>query len=121
MEIFDIFNDIVKILNSISVMENYLKKSTSDTKEFIKDFKSDNLPAAQSKLDSLNKDFNELERIFKDCTLMPAMDLYQKIKQLLHLHVAHSEKQLIDLKSNFKLNEAQNLLKLIDKNKKDAA
>ena len=117
----DIFNDIVKILNSLVLMESSLGKALSEGKEFAAAFESDKIDEAKSKMDSFSKDLGDLETLFKDNTLEPAMDLYQKIKQLLHLHVAQTEKQLVELKAASGVNEAQDLLKLIDGNRKDSA
>jgi len=72
-------------------------------------------------LDSFSKDLGDLETLFKDNTLEPAMDLYQKIKQILHLHVAQSEKQLVELKAASGMQDAQDLLELIDGNRKNSA
>jgi|DEB0MinimDraft_10_1074344.scaffolds.fasta_scaffold03453_5 hypothetical protein len=121
MTTLDIFNDIVKILNSLVLMEGSLGKTISEGKEFAAAFESGSVDEAKSKMDSFSKNLGELETLFKENTLDPAMDLYQKIKQLLHLHVAQTEKQLIELKSASGVNEAQDLLKMIDGNRKDSA
>ena len=114
----DIFNDIVKILNSNVLMEESFGKVTSDSKEFAADFESGKVDEAKAKLDSFSKDLGDLEKLFKDNTLEPAMDLYQKIKQLLHLHIAESEKQIDEMKVVSGVKVAQDLLKLIDGNGK---
>jgi hypothetical protein len=117
----DIFNDIVKILNSIVLMEESFGKVTSDSKEFATAFESGKVDEAKAKLDSFSKDLGDLEKLFKDNTLEPAMDLYQKIKQLLHLHVAESEKQIDEMKVVSGVKVDQDLLKLIDGNGKTTA
>lgn len=102
-------------------MEGSLGKALSEGRAFISAFEAGKVDEAKSKMDSFSKDLGELETLFMDNTLEPAMDLYQKLKQLLHLHVAQTEKQLIELKSASGVNEAQALLKLIDGNRKDSA
>ncbi len=117
----DIFNDIVKILNSLVLMETSLSKAVSDSKEFITFFKDGKLEEAKAKMDSFSKDLGEFEKLFKDNTLEPAMDLYKQIKQLLHLHVANVENQVGELKKASSLSLMQNLLKELDGNRKASA
>ncbi len=117
----DIFNDIVKILNSLVLMESSIGKAISEGKEFASAFEAGKIDDAKAKMDSFSKDLGDLETLFKDNTLEPAMDLYQKIKKILHLHVAQSEKQLVELKAASGIKVAQDLLELIDGNGKTTA
>ena len=116
-----IFNDIVKILNSLVLMESSIGKAISEGKEFAIAFEAGKTDEAKAKMDSFSKDLGELETLFKDNTLEPGMDLYQKIKQILHTHVAQSEKQLVELKAASGMQDAQYLLELIDGNRKNSA
>lgn len=117
----DIFNDIVKILNSLVLMESSLGKVLAEGKNFATAFESGKLDEAKAKVDSLSKDLGDLEVLFKNNTPEQAMDLYQKIKEILHLHVAQSEKQLVELEAASGIKEVQDLLELIDGNRKDSA
>ena len=117
----DIFNDLVKLLNSVVLMEDTFGKVASDGKEFAAAFEAGKVDEAKAKMDSFSKDLGDLEKIFKDNTLEPAMDLYQKIKQLLHLHVAQAEKQIDEMQTVSGIKVAQDLLKLIDGNRKATA
>ena len=117
----DIFNDIVKLLNSVVLMEGTLGKIASAGKDFTVAFDAGKVDEAKAKLESFSKDLGDLEKLFKDNTLEPAMDLYQKIKQLLHLHIAESEKQIDEMKTLSGIKVAQDLLELIDGNGKTTA
>lgn len=117
----DIFNDIVKLLNSVVLIEGTLGKVGSAGKDFTDAFEAGKIDEAKTKLEGFSKDVGDLEKLFKDNTLEPAMDLYQKIKQLLHLHIAESEKQIDEMKVVSGVKVAQDLLELIDGNGKTTA
>ena len=102
-------------------MENSIGKALSEGKEFATAFEAGKIDEAKAKMDNFSKDLGDLETLFKDNTLEPAMDLYQKIKKILHLHVTQSEKQLVELKAASGRQEAKDLLELIDGNRKDSA
>ena len=106
----DIFNDIVKLLNSVVLMEGALGKVASAGKEFATAFETGKVDEAKAKLENFSKDLGDLEKLFNDNTLEPAMDLYQKIKQLLHLHIAESEKQIDEMKTLSGIKVAQDLV-----------
>ncbi len=106
----DIFNDIIKILDSIVVMEGTIKQAAVDGKKFIEDFKSGNIEQTQAACDALSKSLGALETVFKDHTLGPAMDLYQQIKQLLHIHIGQGEQRLLEFEKSINLGAAKKLL-----------
>ena len=102
-------------------MEESIGQVVQDRKKFSEDFQAGKIEETQKDYDALATDLEDLEKIFKEKTLEPSMDLYQKIKQLLHLHVAHAEKQMEDLQTGSGLKEMKKLLKAIDGNRKTAA
>ena len=106
----DIFNDVIKILDSLVLMEESIGKVIQDSKKFTSDFKAGKLEETQADCDALATNLGELEKIFKDKTLEPSMDLYQKIKQLLHIHIGNAEKQLVLFEEQSSLKTAKQLL-----------
>ena len=102
-------------------MEESIGQVVQDRKKFSEDFQAGKIEETQKDYDALATDLEDLEKIFKEKTLEPSMDLYQKIKQLLHLHVAHAEKQIEDLQTGSGIKEMKTLLKSIDGNRKTSA
>lgn len=109
----DIFNDVIKILDSIVLMEDSIGKTAQSGEKFIQDFKAGNLEQAQADSDALGKSLEGIGKLFKEKTLEPAMDLYQKIKQLLHIHIGNAEKQLLMFEEQASLKSAKHLLETI--------
>ncbi len=106
----DIFNDVIRILDSIVQMESSIAKTTSNAKKFTEDFKAGNLEKAQADCDALSASLSEAEKVFKEKTLEPAMDLYQKIKQMMHIHIGEAEKQLSFVEDHTGIKKAKAVL-----------
>lgn len=109
----DIFNDVIKILDSIVVMEDSIGKTVQSGEKFVEDFKSGNLEQAKADCDTLSTNLEEIKKLFKDKTLQPAMDLYQEIKKLLHIHIGNAEKQLLMFEEQSSLKSAKHLLETL--------
>ncbi len=106
----DIFNDVIKILDSIVEMESSIGKSVLSAKQFTEDFKAGNLEKAKADCDALSSSLGGAEKVFKEKTLEPAMDLYQKIKKLMHIHIGEAEKQLSYVEEHMGLKQAKAIL-----------
>ena len=109
----DIFNDIINILDSIVLMEKSIGKTVQAGEKFIDDFKSGNLEKTQGDCDLFTTSLGEIEKTFKEKTVQPAMDLYQEIKKLLHIHIGNAEKQLLMFEDQSSLKPAKQLLEKI--------
>ena len=106
-----IFNDVVEILDSIVGMETSLSDLAKTTEALSQNFKSGKLEDAQTDCDILMKNLQGVEEVFKTKTLQPAMDLYQKIKQLMSRVVLEGEDQLTLVEERSGIKEAREFLK----------
>jgi len=112
-DVITIFKDIIGILDSIALMEGSIVKAVQEGKNFVEDFKSGNLEKTQGDCDLLATTLGEMEKTFKNKTVQPAMDLYQEIKKLLHIHIGNAEKQLLMFEDQSSLKPAKELLEKI--------
>ena len=110
----DIFNDVIEILDSVVGMETSLPDLAKTTEALSQGFKSGKLEDAQTDCDTLMKNLQGVEAVFKTKTLQPAMDLYQKIKQLMSRVVSEGEGQLQLIEEKSGIKEAREFLKKME-------
>ena len=113
-DVIDIFNDIVKLGEALVASEKQIEDGVNFSKEFIDDFKSGNVEKAQADCDKLGVVLEGLGQNFTSTALEPLMDIYQKIKNVMHLHIGNSEKQLLAFEHQSCLKNAKYILQKME-------
>ena len=118
-DVIEIFNDIVKLGEAIMASENQVKDSKEFIKEFVDDFRSGNVEKAKADCYKLQQCFDEIEENFRNLALEPLIDIYQKMKNIMHLHIGSAEQQLQAFEKQACVKESQYILEKLE-GKKDA-
>ncbi|MAR66780.1 MAG: hypothetical protein CL833_05960 [Crocinitomicaceae bacterium] len=113
-DVIDIFNDIVKLGEAVMASEKELADAINASKMFLDDFKSGNVEKAQEDCEKLGASLEGLGLNFETIALEPLMDIYQKIKNVMHLHIDNSEKQLLAFEQQSCLKSARYILEKME-------
>lgn len=113
-DVIDIFNDIVKLGEAVMASEKELKMAVNASKMFLDDFKSGNVEKAQEDCEKLGESLEGLGVNFKTTALEPLMDIYQKIKNVMHMHIGSAEQQLQAFEKQACLKNARYILQKME-------
>ena len=113
-DVIDIFNDIVKIGEAVVASEKEVAGAVNASKVFLDDFKSGNVEKAQEDCEKLGESLEGIGLNFKTTALEPLMDIYKKIKNVMHLHIGNSEKQLLAFEQQSCLKNARYILQKME-------
>ena len=110
MDSIDVFNDVIKILESITLIEKPMAQAFKKSENLAKNFQEGKVEEAKASCKALTIELLELQKIFKEKTLEPSMELYQTIKKLMHVYVGDAEKQILFMEERTGIKKTKDFL-----------